>query len=384
MAVRSGQFSRRLPLPALPILDRMLFGELARTLTVVLLVLVSIIISKKFLAILVRAIEGEIASETIFMLLGLKLVAVITSLLPAALFTSIVIVLGRMYRDNEMVALIFAGMSPLLLLRAVLLFALPVAILSAFLSLEVMPWSERAGQQLIKADEKLSDLRSIKPGRFNEFSQGDVVLYAESMDFEKESMQDIFVQSRQGDATGVIIAEKAHLETHDDDTHFLVLEKGRRYQGVPGRADYVISTFDAYGLRIDAPNHNRMTLKRDSTASSELWIQAQPRDLAELFNRMGVPISCLLLGLLAIPLSRTRPREGSWRSLLAAFLTYIIYENGRKILQSQMISGKIGLGTASATLYLATLGLLVVLMLRQNGWPRLSTASSGASSGRVS
>lgn len=372
MAVRSGQFSRRHSLPVLPLIDRMLFGELAKTLLVVLLILASIIISKKFLAILVRAIEGEIASETIFMLLALKLVAVFTSLLPAALFTSIMIVLGRMYRDNEMVSLVFAGMSPLTLIRGVMLFTLPVAVLAGFLSLEIMPWSERAGQQLIKADEKLSDLRSIKPGRFNEFRQGDVVLYAESMDFEDETMHDIFVQSRQGDATGVIIAEKAHLETHEDDEHFLVLEKGRRYQGIPGRSDYVISTFDAYGLRIDAPGHNKMTLKRDGTASSELWSQSQPRDLAELFNRIGVPVSCVLLGLMAIPLSKTRPREGSWKSLLTAFLCYIVYENGRKILQSQMISGKIGLATASLSLYLVTLLILTVLMSRQNGWLRMT------------
>ena len=76
---------RRISLRLPPLLDRMLVGEMARALLAILSVLVIIIVSRKFLGILARAIEGEVSGGTLSTLLALKILTAISMLLPPAL-----------------------------------------------------------------------------------------------------------------------------------------------------------------------------------------------------------------------------------------------------------------------------------------------------------
>lgn len=351
----------------LPTIDRQIAGELAKTLVAVLFVLVAIVVGRRFLAILARAIEGEVATETIFTLLGLKVVVTIAALLPASMFLSVLMVLGRMYRDNEMTVLACAGVGPMRIYRSLLIFAGPMCFIGAFLSLQAMPWSERLSQELISKDEKGADLRGIKAGRFNEFSQGDVVLYAEELTTDK-TMRKVFAQSRRGDETGIIVAESGQMEINDAGDHFVVLNNGRRYQGAPGRPDFVLSEFQAYGVRIDPPEDSQAALKREAADSRDLWISGRPRGLAELQRRLAVPLGTLALTLLAVPIARTSPRGGVWGNLTCAFLIYIVYENLQKISQGLLATGKLSLGMSYGGIYAVMLLATALLLARDTGW----------------
>ncbi len=83
--------------------------DLLKTLLAVLSVIVIIIVSRKFIKVLAKAIEGNIANETVLSILGLNTVIAINAFLPAAIFMAILMMLGRMYRDNEIVAIASAG-----------------------------------------------------------------------------------------------------------------------------------------------------------------------------------------------------------------------------------------------------------------------------------
>ena len=52
-----------------------------------------------------------------------------------------------------------------------------------------------------------------------------------------------------------------------------------------------------------------------------------PAAAAELQWRFALPISVLMLALLAIPLSHVRPRQGRYSHILPAILIYIVYMN---------------------------------------------------------
>ncbi|MCU0735676.1 MAG: LptF/LptG family permease, partial [Methylotetracoccus sp.] len=119
---------RRKRLRLLPIVDRMITGELARSLLAILSVLVVIIVSRKFLGILARAIEGEVSAEILFTLLLLKILTAVAVLLPPSLFLSVLVVLGRLYRDNEMSVLASSGVGPGRIYRAISWFVIPVAL----------------------------------------------------------------------------------------------------------------------------------------------------------------------------------------------------------------------------------------------------------------
>lgn len=346
---------RRFPLT---VVDRMIAWELTKTLVSILLVLVTIIVSRKFLDILTKAIEGEVSADIVFSLIGLKTLTATAILIPPSLFMAILTVTGRMYRDHEMSILASAGIGAKRLYRALNWVIIPVFFLSGYLSLMVMPWSERHIQTLILRDVETHDIRGIKAGRFNEFSSGDVVLYAEEMD-ENREMRNIFVQSRQNASTGVVIAERGRLHKAENGDNFVILNDGRRYQGIPGLADYVISEFGEYGVRISGPEEVSAALKREATDSWQLFINRSPPELAELQKRVTIPLGVIALSLLAVPLARVSPRQGPYGNVFSAFLIYIIYENAQKISQGMLMTGKIPPWTAYTAIY----GLLMLITL---------------------
>jgi len=355
----------------LTVMDRMIAWELAKTLVSILLVLVTIIVSRKFLDILTRAIEGEVATETVFYLLGYKMLTALTVLIPPSLFMAVLTVMGRMYRDHEISVLASAGVGSLRIYRSLAWVVMPTFLVAIYLALIVMPWSERNSQQLVMHDVETHDIRGLKPGRFNEFSAGDVVLYAETMD-ENKDMLNIFVQSRQNTSTGVVIAERGRLHKAENGDNFVVLNNGRRYQGVPGKADYVISQFDEYAVRISGPEEVSATLRRESTDSMALLLSQTPKELAEFQKRVGIPLGVLALTLLALPLARVSPRQGPYGNVFSAFLIYIIYENAQKISQGMVISEKIPPWASYAGIYGLLLLMTMALFLRNLGprWMR--------------
>jgi lipopolysaccharide export system permease protein len=359
----------------LTVMDRMIAWELAKTLVSILLVLVTIIVSRKFLDILTRAIEGEVATETVFYLLGYKTLTALTVLIPPSLFMAVLTVMGRMYRDHEISVLASAGVGSLRIYRSLAWVVIPSFLVAIYLALVVMPWSERNSQQLVMHDVETHDIRGLKPGRFNEFSAGDVVLYAETMD-ENKDMLNIFVQSRQNTSTGVVIAERGRLHKADNGDNFVVLNNGRRYQGVPGKADYVISQFDEYAVRISGPEEVSATLRRESTDSMALLLSQTPKELAEFQKRIGIPLGVLALTLLALPLARVSPRQGPYGNVFSAFLIYIIYENAQKISQGMVISEKLPPWASYVGIYGLLLFMTMALFLRNLGprWMRRQLA----------
>ncbi len=64
---------------------------------------------------------------------------------------------------------------------------------------------------------------------------------------------------------------------------------------------------------------------------------------AELFWRISVPISALLLVLLAIPLSYVNPRMGRSFNLFTALFMYMLYSNCLNIVQSFIAQGRLSL-----------------------------------------
>ena len=349
---------RRIRRSLLNVVDRMVSWELLKTLVSILLVLVTIIVSRKFLGILTKAIEGEVATDTVFTLLGLKTLTALAILIAPSLFMAVLTVMGRMYRVHEMSVLASAGVGARRLYRSLAWVVVPVFCLSAWMALVVMPWSERQSQERIMHDVETQDIRGIKAGRFNEFSSGDVVLYAESMN-EQHDMLNIFVQSRQNDKTGVVVAERGRLHKAENGDNFVILNEGRRLQGTPGQADYIISEFDEYAVRISGPEEMSATLRREGTDSLSLLLSRTPKDLAELQKRVAIPLGVLALALLAVPLARVSPRQGPYGNVFSAFIIYILYENSQKISQGMLMSEKIPAWASYAVIY----GLLLLMTL---------------------
>jgi lipopolysaccharide export system permease protein len=193
------------------VLDKMIAQDLLKTLLSVLTVIVVIIVSRKFIRILDDAIAGQVSNEALLSILGLKTIIASVEFLPVALFMAVLMVLGRMYRDQEMAAISSAGGGAGTLYRAVFLLVFPLSVLALGLSLYVSPWAEVRIDKLMQKDQESSDLRGIAAGKFSEYSQGDLVFYVEKISADKK-MHKVFVQNRQPGNLGIINAEAARLK----------------------------------------------------------------------------------------------------------------------------------------------------------------------------
>lgn len=347
------------------VLDKMLVLDLGKTFLSVLSVVVAILVSRKFIDILSKAVEGRISEQTVLAILGLKTLLVIVSFLPVAMFIAILMVLGRMYRDQEMAALASAGVGIGGLYRGVFLLVVPLALLTAYLGLVSAPWAEAQIELLMNRDEQSADLRGIAAGRFAEYSYGDLVFYTEDIDADN-AMRHVFVQDKRGDSTAVLSAAAAEIQQLPGGT-YMVFKDGERLQGLPGNAAWVVEKFAEYAVRLKG--NDPKALSRATAASSELFGSTANEDIAELQQRFSAPLGVLLLSALAVPLARISPRSGVYRNLLVAFLIYFIYGNLQRFNQSWVMKGSIPPGVGYVWIYvlmlLVLLGLLVNLYGRK-------------------
>ena len=87
------------------IIDRLLLKEISKTLLVIVVILALVLLSNIMVRYLGKAAVGSVSTDILLIVVGLELVKALGLIIPPALFFSVLWVLGRMYRDSEMVAL---------------------------------------------------------------------------------------------------------------------------------------------------------------------------------------------------------------------------------------------------------------------------------------
>lgn len=353
------------------ILDRYIFREVASTWLGVTLVLLMILLTNQFARVLGDVAKGKLPKGAAFDVIGLSAVQYLTVLVPIGLFLSIMMALGRLYRDSEMPAMMACRVGPSGIYRPLLFLIVPLAIAVAWLSIDLGPRALSEVDRIGAEARREADLASIEPGRFTVFGSDDAVVYGERVTPAGE-MERVFLQRRlETGGVEVVVAERgAQVESDDPDTRFLVLYKGRRYEGMPGTTNFRVVQFDEHGipyrlpaLEEDEPEPRQMTIPALMSAGG-------PFETAELHWRIGVPISTLLLGLLAVPLSRSRPREGRYGRLVVGLLVFIIYFNllsaAKAWIEQETMPQALGLWWVHGAVLLLTL----LLLAHQNGWFR--------------
>jgi len=343
------------------ILDKIIVKDLLKTVTSVLLVLVVIVVSRKFISVLAQAVAGDISNQIVLSLLGLKIVLAVEGFLPVSIFMAILMVIGRMYRDQEMAAVASAGGGVWVIYRAVFILVLPLSILAAGLSMVASPWAETTIKYLIHEDQKQADIKGITAGRFSEYSHGDLVFYTKDLTKDKQ-MRNVFLQNRKGNRLGIVNAKTGHLENLPGGL-YLMLQQGERVQGVPGEKDFTVETFDEYALRLEK-KERQLHQSRENLSTAVLWKSNDLLDIAEIQNRLSAPLSVIFLSLLAVPLAKISPRGGVYGSLVVAFAIYFVFGNLKRISHSWVVNEVIPVFMGYFWVYFILLILTVALLLR--------------------
>jgi lipopolysaccharide export system permease protein len=346
------------------IFQRTLLREFANLATGVFLSLFLIALTTRLIRLLGQAAGGKIPSDAVFAFLGFSALNVLPVLLALTLFVTVLLALTRSYRDSEMAIWFGSGLSLGAWMRPVLVFAAPLVLVIALLSVFISPWSVQMSESYRSRIETRDDISRVEPGTFGESRNKRRVFFVESIAGDQSSVQNVFVSSSQQAKSGVSMSRSGHTESEANGDRFLVLEQGRRYEGAPGDQQYRITEFDRYAARIETREGKEPAVTQKTLPTWALVMNPTNQNLGELLWRVGVPISALVLVLMAIPMSFVNPRAGRSINLMIALLTYIVYSNLLSVSVARVAQGRMDFAAGVSMVHIG-MTLLLVFMFAQ-------------------
>jgi lipopolysaccharide export system permease protein len=350
------------------ILDRYIFREIAQTWLAVTMVLLFILLTNQFARVLGDVAKDKLPKDAIFQVIGLTGLQYLTILVPIGLFLSVMLALGRLYRDSEMPAMMACRVGVIGIYRPLSWIIVPLVAGVAWLAMDVGPRALTEIERIGLEARRQADLASIEPGRFTSDKTAGAVVYAEKV-LGPGIVENVFMQ-RRADNGGVevVIAERGEQRESDDpNMRYLVLHDGRRYEGVPGTSSFRVMEFAEHGIPYRLPGVEVPELEPKAMGTAGLFASSDPTRVAEFHWRVGIPLATLVLALIAVPLSRSQPRQGRYGRLAIGLLVFFIYFNllsaGKAWLEQGTVPGSVGLWWVHALMLSFALAMLGI----QNG-----------------
>ncbi len=347
------------------IFQRAIRREFTQSAAGVFIALFAILLTTQLIRLLGSAAEGSVAPEAVVALLGFSAINYIPTLLSLSSFIAILLALSRSYRDSEMVVWFSSGVSLIAWVRPVMVFVLPLVLAIAALSLFVSPWALSKSAEYRGNLETRRDAGQATPGAFQESSSGERVIFVEGVADDESYVKNVFVSSVQNQRLGVTMAATGYQEIAANGDRFIVLENGRRYEMEPGSAEFRIMEYARYAVRVETKEARGIEQTPNNMPTLELVKNGAPAYQAELLWRIGVPVSAVILALLAIPLSFVNPRAGRSANMLLALFAYLVYNNLMTVGQAWVASGRISFLDGLLGVHLFMLCLLPLLFFRR-------------------
>jgi lipopolysaccharide export system permease protein len=348
------------------IIDRYIVREVITTWLAVMFVLLIVVTSVEIVQLLKWFLQGELTTNTVLPMFINSQLKVVVLLIPVSLFLGVLLALSRLYMDSEMTAMMSGGIGPKQWFHSMLMVTLPISLMVLMMMLYMRPWVALQRAEINAEIRNISIISTFAPGRFNRSPDGEAVIFMEDISKDGKSMKGIFQRFNKDESTHVDLARAARSERHDTGLDYMLFEQGHHYIGMPGEPDYQIIEYSEYGVLVPKPEDRDYPLRVQALSTKELWNSDKPEHKAELDWRISLPVSTLVIVMMALPLSQTRPRGGRYSKLALGILIYLVYSNllgvGKAWISKGIVPYWIG------TSWVHVLGVLTLyILLRQSG-----------------
>ena len=313
------------------ILRRYMTQQVAANTAIVLLFLMALMLGGRLIRYFGIAAEGRLDVGLLFAIIGYNIPTFLELILPLSFFIALMLVLGRMYVDQEMSVLFASGISRGRLTRLMIPLITGLFIFQMGISLLAKPWGLSNSKQIWQTQSLGSLLDLVRPKTF--ISSGNYHLYVDEFDKEKRELKNLYVVQQQTDKSGkiakndvIITATRAYqVPSKDTDSSMqLDLFQGRRYELGTNNAKYNQASFEKYRITLEKPASEKITETNVETqTTAKLLAHTQkPEVKAELGYRFTMPWLIIIAAMLATPLAQVRPRQGRWLRLLPSVLIF--------------------------------------------------------------
>lgn len=304
-----------------------------------------------------RGLPAGVVGE--LLLLSLPNIVVLT--LPMSLLFGILIAVGRLSSDSELIAMRAAGISLLTLYRPILLLSAFFTILNTVLMVYALPWGNHALQQLRLEILTQSISQQVQPRVFYEEWEGKVVYVFEVPQGEKRWHGVFLAESvPTGQDNQVTIAdwgevlvdstgEKVVLRLYNAIRHKVDLNAPDRYEvSRHRRLDLILEdqfTSEQKAKISVSKGIRELTLSELQQLSEDPTASQEQRNLAsvEIHKKFAIPMACMVFGLFALPLGINNRRGGKASgfalSIGVIVLFYVLLSNGEEAARYGRVPG---------------------------------------------
>ena len=359
--------------------------DLSNLAGVVFATLFTVMVTTSLIRWLGRAANGLTDTASVLPMIAFGAINLLPVLLVLTVYVSVLMALTRAYRDSEMVIWFSSGRSLLDWILPVLGFVTPVAVLVALVAFVGGPWATRQSNEYQARFSQREDISRVSAGQFRESASAGRVFYVESLNDDNTEVRNVFVSQLDAQRELIVVSQKGQIEVMPNGDRYLVLEKGRRYDGEPGSSSLRLMEFERYGLLLEGrADVSGSGASARTMGLLDLLADPSRTNLAELNWRLSLPISAFLMALLAIPLSAVNPRLGRSVNLILALLIYVVYNNMLSVVSAWIGQGRLPFLVGVWVVHAALAVVIAFLFWRRIRLPRrwirraLSPSSAGS------
>lgn len=315
-----------------------LLKELSQILLLALGILTFILVLSRLAKLADLVINKGVGMSDIIMLLAFSIPPYLTFTLPMAFLLSVIVVLGRLSTENEILALKASGVNLRWLFVPIVFLGLIVTACGLFNTNTLLPSSSGLFRETLINIVKKGISVDDKEGVFNDTVPG-VVIYIDNVDSGKSGLSGVVVSDdRDSDVKQTISARKGFVNI-DPDTFelYFMLENGSLHRWEKETDTYRNINFEQYTFTM---NLNEM-MPRVSAMRKPTWEMdrkelrgalANTTDknrrydlLIEIYKKISLPLSPLAFVILTIPLGVRRKVEGRFSGALYSLFLFIFY-----------------------------------------------------------
>lgn len=321
------------------LIEHYIMAEIRRLVMIIVGFLIFIFASYSAQRYLTEAANGTLALKVVLDIVFYKVLIALEMLLPVGLYVSVGVALGQLYTDSEITAITAVGASPIRVYKAVMFLAIPLSIVVTIMSMYARPWAYTQIYQLEQQSQSELDISHLRAKMFNTNDNGRMIL-AEEINPDSNHLTDVLIYTSSGNKTNVYRAHSVDILDPSPVTPSVMLHSGTAYTLKHQGIDDSERIYHNLELNLK-PLNQSVDAKRKAKSVLFLLRTNDPADHAEVQWRESRGVNAVLMALLAIPLSRVKPRQGRFSTLLPLTILFTVIFYGGNICRSLVASGNL-------------------------------------------
>lgn len=306
---------------------------------------------------LTKVLTGQLSDNAIWIVVGYQIPILLAEILPASFFLASITTLHRLNQDSERAVIHAFGVSDENIRNCLLLFAaFPVFLVALSLNNFVEP---RANKNLAvflteQKNRPITDI--IDANTFHRLESIDATFFAAEIDTKNERLLDVFTVKNNDNSSSVITAASAKTSVQNDAQQFKFTEGQIANYSFDENTNSEIQRFDQLTVNVIENGTSRTRLRRNSLSTSSLIESNYRADHVEVANRLIKPLYIPLFCILAVALTRYKPRHAKVGAIALGIFLYVLINFSYRTVSSAV-------GKSDLTIFLMPWWFLVAIAL---------------------